>query len=165
MLRTARIELSLELSKTTRAWLILSWEWGTRIGESEIPWSCFDLSEQEVEVSGKTGERWLPISARGAKILAFLRKNRPDSSAPWIGKRGRSISSGYIYKLFKRVAQRAGLAHLHPHLLRHSAITAWAENDTPMPYLMQLSGHKSVSGVLFYVKPSKQKLREYFQRR
>lgn len=152
------------LGRTFRAWLLLTLEWGARISETELPWSQIDLERKAVLLQGKTGKDWAPISARGIRILRHLRHHAPAASGPFVGIRGDQIGSDYLYRIFKTVCRSAGFNH-HPHQLRHTAVTEWGEAGVPLPYLMRLSRHHSVGAVLWYLRPSEQKLREYAQTR
>jgi len=152
------------LGRTFRAWLLLTLEWGARIGETEITWDQIDLERGSVLLRGKTGEDWAPISARGIRILGYLRRCAPAASGPFTGIQGKMVSSDYLYRIFKDVCQTAGL-DCHPHQLRHTAVTEWGEAGVPLPYLMRLSRHKSVGAVLWYLRPSEHRLREYAHKR
>lgn len=165
LMRTARRDLpdrakQSSLNKVFRAWLFLSQEWGTRLGESVLTWDAIDLGTGDVQLDGKTGQGWAPISSRGKAVLRYLKRLAPSSAGPFIGTRGELMSADYLYRIFHRVARRAGVA-ARPHHLRHRAVTRWGEMDIPLPYLMRLSRHSSVASVLWYLQPSKEKLRAY----
>jgi integrase len=148
------------LNKVIRAWLFLGQEWGTRLSENILTWSDFDFEAGDVELNGKTGEGWAPLSPRSKRLLQYLKALAPASAGPFVGSRGQLMSSDYLYRLFHRVARAAGL-RVRPHHLRHRAVTRWGEMEIPMPYLMRLSRHRSVSAVMWYLQPSKEKLRAY----
>jgi integrase len=165
LMRTARRILpdkhqQSSLNKVIRAWLFLSQEWGARLGESVLTWEDMNLDTGDVQLDGKTGKGWAPISARATKVLRYLQRLVPASGGPFTGSRGQLMSADYLYRLFHRVARGAGL-HVRPHHLRHRAVTRWGEMGVPLPYLMRLSRHRSVSAVTWYLQPSKEKLRAY----
>jgi site-specific recombinase XerD len=165
LMRTARRILGdrpkqYSINKVVRAWLFLAQEWGTRLGEAVLTWPDIDLDAGDVQLDGKTGEGWAPISARGSRVLRYLKRLAPSSAGPFIGSRGQLMSADYLYRLFHRVAHAANL-QVRPHHLRHRAVTRWGEMEIPMPYLMRLSRHRSVSAVLWYLQPSQEKLRAY----
>jgi integrase/recombinase XerD len=65
-----------------------------------------------------------------------------------------------VHKLFRSLSAQAGLERpVHPHMLRHSAGTAWAAAEG-MDAAQVLLGHASPSSVEVYVHPSEERQRD-----
>jgi site-specific recombinase XerD len=58
------------------------------------------------------------IRARRTHILA-------DTTALWLGERGKSLEYYGLHKTLKWRAELAGLTNFHPHRLRHTAASRW----------------------------------------
>jgi len=58
----------------------------------------------------------------------------------WAGKRVQSVKRG-----LREAAKKAGLGHVSPHMLRHSAAVHMAEAGVPMEEVAQYLGHRDVN--------------------
>jgi site-specific recombinase XerD len=80
---------------------------------------------------GKGGRgRTVPFGAQAAKALdRYLRVRRlhrlADSPRLWLGDRGRSLAYNGLYWALGQRAAAAGIAHFHPHMLRHTSADRW----------------------------------------
>jgi integrase len=68
------------------------------------------------------------MEARGGALSAYV--------IEWAGKKVASVKRG-----LRVTAQRAGVGHVSPHMLRHSAAVHMAENGVPMTEIAQFLGH------------------------
>lgn len=105
---------------------------GMRVGEHErLVMDDVDFDQQVFWVLGKGGKkRAVPFGDRTARALdRYVRvrrrhpkaKPRPGGSDRfWLGRVGPLTSNG-IEQVIDRRARQAGLGHLHPHQLRHTA--------------------------------------------
>lgn len=107
-----------------------------------------DLDRDLATVHGKgRRERGIPFGSKTGQALdryVRLRAQHPlhASTALWLGKKGPMTRSG-VQQMLRRRAARAGLAHLHPHMLRHTAAHEWLENEGSETDAMRLFGWKS----------------------
>jgi site-specific recombinase XerD len=65
--------------------------------------------------------------------------------------RGRPLTVNAVQKLVKYYAQQCGLAHLHPHLFRHTGITQLVQHKMPEPAIRKLVGHRHPDSLLPYL--------------
>jgi integrase/recombinase XerD len=118
------------------------------------------------------GERARIVPVEGPLIGAFdhyLRRER-DACAPavdcdfvfvnlWGEPLGAPMKASRVHKLFRSLSARAGLERMvHPHMLRHSAGTAWAAAEG-LDAAQVLLGHATPTSVGVYVHPSQERQR------
>lgn len=107
-----------------------------------------DLQQDVAIVVGKGGRpRACPFGAKtGQAIDRYLRLRRSHlhaaSPALWIGRMGRMTDSG-IRQMLERRAIEAGIAHVHPHQLRHTFAHQWLADGNNEGDLMRLAGWRS----------------------
>jgi integrase/recombinase XerD len=78
----------------------------------------------------------------------------------WAGKVGSPMKYPATYGLIARVARRAGVESMHPHLLRHTAATRWIEGGAPLDVVQELLGHVSPASTSIYTHTSPERLRK-----
>lgn len=72
---------------------------------------------------------------------------------------GRPMSYSNAKDTFDRLADRAGFT-VRPHMLRHTAATAWIRVGTPRDVVQNLLGHVSGSSMEPYLHPTSQDTRD-----
>jgi integrase len=78
----------------------------------------------------------------------------------WGEPLGAPMKVSRVHKLFGSLSTRAGLERLvHPHMLRHSAGTAWAAAEG-IDAAQMLLGHASPASVDVYLHPSEERQRD-----
>jgi site-specific recombinase XerD len=95
---------------------------------------------------GKGGKgRVAPFGPQtGVAIDRYLRARRThllaETSALWLGDRGKSLEYYGLHKTLKWRAELAGLKGFHPHLLRHTAASRWLARGGSEGGLMAVAG-------------------------
>ncbi len=93
------------------------------------------------------------------KILKFWKRKSP--SFPWTTTHEKRVLATAMYQNFKKVAREAGLPSARLHWFRHTRLTAMA--SAPGGYdpihLAAFAGHRQLSSLLHYCKPSMSRLR------
>lgn len=150
MLLSAKRVLPRETGFSMRVWLQFVSELGLRRSESEVTIGAINWQEKAVRVTGKTGERELPLSRKMVRRLAWL--HRRNGFYLWRGARGQELRGRTLYNLFQQICTAAGLPDLHPHLLRHRRLTALCRSELGRNQLLVLSfsGHAHVSSLQPY---------------
>jgi integrase/recombinase XerD len=123
-------------------------ETGLRAGEAlALEVSDVDLAFGTLlVVRGKGGKgRIVPFGPQTARAVdRYLRARRQhrlaDTSALWLGDRGRRFTYDALYKALARRAELAGLKGFHPHVLRHTAAHRWLAAGGSEGGLMAVAG-------------------------
>ncbi|WP_414218411.1 tyrosine-type recombinase/integrase [Cupriavidus necator] len=132
-----------------RPMAILSLETAMRRGELlQLRWQNIDLESQTafLPMTKNGTARTVPLSRKAVALLRELPRCIDGSVFP--------INAPAHHKAFKRASKRAGLADLHWHDLRHTAITRLAEKLPNVIELAAVSGHRSLTMLKRYYHPS-----------
>jgi integrase/recombinase XerD len=127
-----------------------------------------------LRLSGKGGkQRIVPVGryARGA-LDAYLVRARPTlaagsrrarpSPAVFLNARGGRLTRQGAWGVLKAAAERAGLAGISPHTLRHSFATHLLDGGADVRVVQELLGHASVTTTQIYTMVSVHRLREVY---
>lgn len=96
--------------------------------------------------SGKGGKgRVVPYSSKTAQAMDRYRRARakhPRADSPnfWLGDRGHLFGYQGLYTALETRSKRAGIAHVHPHRLRHTAAHRWLSAGGSEQGLMAVAG-------------------------
>ncbi|MCE2456666.1 MAG: tyrosine-type recombinase/integrase [Dehalococcoidia bacterium] len=129
---------------------------GIRLGEiASLRWR--NVRDREIVVSGKTGERVVPISPNVRRLLSGL----GDGEYVWVGRRGPMTLSG-IQLAIRRVLYRAGVngRKSGPHVLRHTFALHYILNGGDVFSLQRILGHSNLASTMIYVHMSTAALSE-----
>jgi integrase/recombinase XerC len=161
-------------ARATRDRLILEMLYATGVRVSEL---CgldvddVDRSRHVVRVMGKGAkERSVPYGQPAERALdAWLRHGRPgmatahSGAALLLGTKGGRLQTTAVRQVVAAYAQAAGLPHLSPHALRHSAATHMLEGGADLRAVQELLGHSSLSSTQIYTHVSIERLRTAYQ--
>jgi len=97
-----------------------------------------DLEDPDIKVAHK-GRAVVPLTRTlRLRLLEAQRGARSDFVVEWNGERVGSVKKGLA-----TAAKNAGLPHVHPHMLRHSAAVRQAEAGVPMEEIASYLGHSN----------------------
>ena len=155
-----------------RAIISVLYESGCRKGELlslRIRDLSIDQNYAEIRVLGKTGERTIPL-VRSVPVLRAWLEAHPDprGNAPLfatvVSGEVRRMESHTPNHLLRDLCRRAGLRHIHPHMLRHTRLTelarkglgeyqlksfaGWTPNSPMAARYIHLSGRAHIPAVL-----------------
>jgi len=140
---------------------------GLRIGEvaslelDNINWQAGEIV---VNGKGKRVER-LPLPTDvGEAMATYLHRVRPksaDGRTVFVRLRAphRALSTSGVAQVVYSAARRAGLTHIHPHRLRHTAATQLLRAGASLPEIGQLLRHRRVLTTAIYAKVDREALR------
>ena len=150
-----------------RAVLEMFFSTGLRVSELCALDRYINLTRGEMSVRGK-GDKvrvvFVSESAQNA-VKKYLEKRGDADPAMFVSL---NVKGKVIGRLIPRAAQRlvkhaatiAGLAHVHPHELRHSFATDLLINGADLRSVQELLGHANISTTQVYTHLTNQQLRE-----
>jgi len=105
-------------------------------------WRETDESGKRVMRTVRLGDYDLPTKERARLTLdAFLADKLPQDE-PEAPQRG--LTKRQIHRIITRTAMRAGIGHVHPHMLRHSMATHCLNRGMDIRFVQELLGHTSL---------------------
>jgi site-specific recombinase XerD len=143
---------------------------GARIGElCPLPLDALDLDQALVRLAGKGGkQRLVPLGSPACRSVGrYLRLarpellgDRPDPGVVWLGVQGRPLGVREAREVVRRAGLRAGVGHVTPHTLRHTAATHLLEGGADLRQVQELLGHTSLATTQRYTHLSRGRLVE-----
>lgn len=128
----------------------LALETAMRKGEIlSLQWSDidFDARHARLEITKNGDERDVPLSRTAMTLLRLPRQQEPH--IPVV-----PVHTGNFDKLFRNAKRAAGLPHIHFHDSRREAASTMAPKLSNVLELAAITGHKSLSMLQIYYKPS-----------
>ena len=71
----------------------------------------------------------------------------------------RDLTQGTITQLVRQACERAGLPHISPHQLRHTAATQMLRRGASLPEIAQVIRHRHLASTVIYAKVDQEALR------
>ena len=106
------------------------------------------LEEGCLEVTGKGDRpRPVPVSPKVRGLLMRYRDRYRPQTPPYpdepffLSEGGGALTPNALALMVRRLAKRANVPRLHPHLFRHSFATGWLRNGGDMETLRRILGH------------------------
>ncbi|WP_327085688.1 site-specific tyrosine recombinase XerD [Nonomuraea sp. NBC_01738] len=158
------------LTLRNRALLEVLYGTGARISEA-VGMAVDDLEPEQVRLRGKGGRtRVVPLGRFAREALdAYLVRARPGllahgrgTPAVFLNARGGRLTRQGAWEVLQAAAERAGLAGISPHVLRHSFATHLIDGGADVRVVQELLGHASVTTTQVYTLVTVDKLREVY---
>ena len=101
-----------------------------------------------------------PLEPDEVKLLRRLRKENPDAVYIFPARDGGQLTAAGFRKQLSRLAEAAGLGHLHvhPHMLRHSAGQHLVDK-MPLGMLADYLGHAQIQNTRIYSRANGERFR------
>jgi integrase len=150
-----------ELPDYARIIVIFAADTGLRRSEMEkLQWPNIQFAERMIVVQGSTAKndefRVIPMTDR---VFALLQKLYEENQQAKV-KTLQVLPWKDIKKSLHNAGERAGLGHVHLHMLRHTFATRLRDKGVPLDRIKELLGHKTMDMVLRYAKARPQQLQE-----
>ena len=158
-------------SSRDRAWFVLMWRAGLRVGEvvnltaDDILLPPREDQPARLRIYGKgQKERIVLLTNDAFAVLRTWLLERPASNHAQIftNARGKPLTVNGIEWLLHRYGERAGIS-LTPHQLRHTYARQLTEAGMPLPSLSKLMGHADVSTTQLYTAGADPALSQAYQ--
>ena len=164
-----RIPGTTPLDVRDRAMFELAYAAGLRAEELvNLDVESVDPDAEEVRVEGKGAKtRVVPAGEHAWRALErYLDRARPalhvgESSALFLSKSGRRLSTSDVRRRLKLQARRLGIS---PHTLRHSFATHLLEGGADLRTIQELLGHASISTTQTYTRVESRRLKKAYSR-
>jgi integrase/recombinase XerD len=145
-LNTDQVDLLLHVAagRRDRALLLLLLDTGLRIGEASSL-SRHNVGKQTLTVSGKTGQREIPVSPQVLQAFTGV----GVGPVLWSGPKGELTVSG-LAQAVRRALRRAGISG-GPHLLRHTFARLYITAGGDVFSLQRILGHRQIETTKRYV--------------
>ncbi len=161
---------------------------GLRLEElTNLTWGDLTIQERSGVLAVRDGKgqkaRTIPLSVDVRKALWLylqhdvLKRDQLDyrltpsairQMHPWIAtnaqqhvfysQKGNALSGNAVWRMIHQAGERAGIADLHPHMLRHTFATQLVENGVPVTVIAGLMGHSTITTTQIYTKPNEEAL-------
>ena len=109
-----------------------------------------DVKASSILVLGKGKKRRLAYFSPASRYLLLRYIAERESGPLFLGKHGRRLGYNGVWNVVKKAAKRAGVGDLHPHSLRHAAISALLSNGVNQEAVMHQVGHSDVKTLMIY---------------
>ena len=162
---------SVRMNPRDRALIAVLSRCGLRVSEAcsltvdNIHWSTGTPS---LRFTGKRGkERVVPMNLEVQDVLREWLESRRFSDSPYVFcnlRNGQRLSRKTVWAAMKTYAQRAGIRHVHPHMLRHTFGTDLADRNVPVERIKDLMGHASIETSSIYISVSAEQKRHSVDR-
>lgn len=131
-----------------------------------------DIGPGFVRTVGKGRKtRVVPLGERATQSLErYLRESRPvllgarQSPSLFVTHLGKAMTRQGFHKLLAAYGRAAGIADLHPHLLRHSFATHLLDHGADLRAVQTMLGHSDVSTTEIYTHVAQSSLRRTYRK-
>lgn len=144
---------------------------GLRVGElCALRLGDLTISERQgsLLVRGGKGDRdrTLPLNRDVRQALSAYLAVRPQTTGDYvfIGQRGEPLQPQAVQLIIRQYAQRAGLSHVTPHVLRHSFAKHVLDAGEDLATVSRLLGHERLETTAIYTQPLARDLEEAVRR-
>src|SRR2546423_2047158 len=140
---------------------------GLRVGElCALRLSDIRTSERKGSVLVRSGkgdkDRTVPLNRDVREALEAYLKVRPESADDYlfIGQRGEPLQTDGVQLIVRKLARRAGLEKVTPHVLRHSFAKHVLDAGEDLATVSRLLGHERLETTAIYTEPTAADLEE-----
>jgi site-specific recombinase XerD len=116
-----------------------------------------DLEDGSLKVLGKfRRERITPLGRKCVGQMAKYLKLRSKhdlaevSDALWFGDKHKPLTDSGVRQMLNRRTKKAGISHLHPHMLRRYFCVSWMSEGGSETGLMTVAGWKGTQMIRHY---------------
>jgi len=155
--QSRQLDIETEIGKRNRALFSFMLDTGVRLGEiTGLKYEDLFLSDGMAKIRGKgSRERFVFYSATTGDYLKLWLsvRGREEGSLFWLKPAG-------IRQVLERIKRETGIAILHAHQIRHTALTMLIRNKVGIHSVKRIAGHSSLAVTERYLSLSNEDLRE-----
>ena len=147
-------------ARRDRAIVLLLLDTGLRASElCSLLVDDVDLSHKSAQVRRGKGDKPRLVAFSDFTGSAIFRywAERSDNTLEaddraFVTSTGRRMTASNLLTLIRRLGERAGVVHCHPHRFRHTFAITWLRNNGDIFTLQEMLGHNSLDMVRRYLK-------------
>lgn len=135
------------------ALILLTYRHGLRVSELvALRWDQVDLDAGTLHVNRiKNGVAGVhPLRGPELRALRQLKREYLDTPYVFASERRGPLTTAAVRKIVARAGQLAGIAHAHPHQLRHATGYYLASRGTDTRSIQSYLGHASITSTVIY---------------
>ena len=140
---------------------------GCRISEmTELNRDAVNIDALECTVHGKGNKERVVFldEVAGMTLRDYLVERTDDSPALFINRGKQRIQSNGVRHMLKKLADRAGVDHVHPHKFRRTLATGLARHGMPIQEVARVLGHEKIDTTMRYVNLNKDDIKHDYRR-
>jgi site-specific recombinase XerD len=137
--------LNMAAGARDRALLSLYLDNGARVGEV-VGLRKQDIGDSTIRVSGKTGQREIPISEETRRLLLAVISADGKSEYVFLGRQGKPLTRHGVYWIVRGYMMKAGIQRpkVGSHRLRHAFGRGYLVNGGDIRSLQEIMGHADI---------------------
>ncbi len=130
--------------------------------------NALDLENLECVVRGKGNkERTVYIdNVTAMYVKKYLATRTDDCPALFVTRTNERFNTGGIRDMLKRLEERSGVEHIHPHKFRRTLATNLARRNMPIQTIAAVLGHEKIETTMEYIvmnkENTKMQYRQYY---
>ena len=120
--------------------------------------TALDLENLECVVRGKGNkERTVYIdSVTAMYVKKYLATRTDDNPALFVTRTQERFNTGGIRDMLRRLEERSGVEHIHPHKFRRTLATNLARRNMPIQTIAAILGHEKIETTMEYIVMNKE---------
>jgi integrase len=99
------------------------------------------------------------------RLIRAVMRDNDGNRFLFVSERGAPLSIDGAQKLIERLGRKAGINHLHIHMLRHSTGYALSNRGVSTRDLQVFMGHRNISNTVIYTAVADKRLRTIWRKR
>ena len=125
-----------------------------------------DFANLECTVLGKGNkQRVVFIDDVTAMLLRrYLMERTDESEALFVGKGTKRLTPAGVRFMLNKVAERAGVEHVHPHRFRRTLATSLVDHGMPIQEVANILGHEKLETTMKYVYINKANVKNDYRK-
>jgi len=172
-LTSAEVEKMLEAARGSgrhgrrdEALILLSYRHGLRVGELvALRWDSVDLDAGTLHVNRmKNGTPGVhPLRGPEIRALRQLKRDYPGTPYLFCSERKGPLTTATVRKIVARAGMLAGIAHAHPHMLRHATGFYLASQGQDTRAIQGYLGHRAITSTAVYTALAPGRYRDFWK--
>lgn len=141
---------------------------GCRISEMlrRLNRDAVDLSSLECVVHGKGAkDRKIYLDpVCGVKLKEYLDSRTDDNDALFVNRNNQRFKAGGVRRMLNKLAEEAGVEHVHPHKFRRTLATDLTRRGMPVQEVARILGHSKLDTTMQYVVMNDEEVRNSYRK-